>query len=118
MTAPARIIRLILNLGVLLVFLLHVTGTFRLPVIDQFERMAYDLRLNLHTTPEQDERVVIANIDEKSLAEIGQWPWNRSTLAGMVDTLFEHYGIERLGFDMVFAEPDRDQGVAAMSELA
>lgn len=118
MPKPARIIRLLLNLGVLLVFVLHVHGTLRLPLVDQLERMVYDLRLNMHTTPEQDERVVIANIDEKSLAEIGQWPWNRSTLAEMVDVLFEHYDIERLGFDMVFAEPDRDQGVDAMSRLA
>ncbi|MBI1363931.1 MAG: CHASE2 domain-containing protein [Proteobacteria bacterium] len=51
--------------------------------------------------------VYILNIDEKSLAEVGQWPWPRTVIAKLVENAFEHEGIKTLAFDVVFAEPDR-----------
>ena len=50
--------------------------------------------------------VVIVDIDEESLAEIGQWPWPRTDVALMVDRLREA-GAVAIAFDVVFAEPDR-----------
>ena len=50
--------------------------------------------------------VVIVDIDEKSLGEIGQWPWPRTTLAEMVKKLTDA-GVVSIGFDVVFPEPDR-----------
>ena len=47
---------------------------------------------------------VIVDIDEKSLREIGQWPWPRSILADLVN---KTYLSASLGFDIVFAEFDR-----------
>ena len=47
---------------------------------------------------------VIVDIDEKSLSEIGQWPWPRSVLANLVN---KTYLSASLGFDIVFAEFDR-----------
>lgn len=48
--------------------------------------------------------IVIAVIDEKSLDEIGRWPWPRTTIARLVDTLTA-YGVRVIAFDMVFSEP-------------
>lgn len=59
--------------------------------------------------------VVIIDIDEKSLAEIGQWPWPRTTLGKVVEQSFA-YGAKALGFDAVFAEPDRSSPENAMEE--
>jgi adenylate cyclase len=50
--------------------------------------------------------VIIADIDEKSLREYGQWPWPRIYLAQMLDSLGQ-YGARAIGFDMVFPEDDR-----------
>lgn len=50
--------------------------------------------------------VVIADIDEKSLAEIGQWPWPRTVIADML-TALQDYQVAVVGFDMVFGEVDR-----------
>lgn len=50
--------------------------------------------------------VVIVDIDERSLALRGQWPWPRTLLAGLTETLFAA-GAAAVGFDIVFAEPDR-----------
>jgi adenylate cyclase len=50
--------------------------------------------------------VVIVDIDEPSLAEVGQWPWPRDDLAKMVAFLMKS-GALAIGFDVVFAEQDR-----------
>jgi len=59
--------------------------------------------------PRQEARfpVTIVNIDEESLRQLGQWPWPRSTLASMVNWM-QHAGAAAIGFDVVFAEPDRN----------
>ena len=54
----------------------------------------------------ENSPVVIADIDEKSLKEIGQWPWPRLYLAEFVDAL-GRLEARAVGFDMVFAEKDR-----------
>jgi adenylate cyclase len=53
-----------------------------------------------------DDRIVIIDIDEKSLKELGQWPWSRDKIAKILENL-TNAGIAIVGLDMVFAEPDR-----------
>lgn len=50
--------------------------------------------------------VTVVDLDENSLAEVGQWPWSRSLIASMVEKLTAA-GAVAIGFDIVFAEPDR-----------
>jgi len=50
--------------------------------------------------------VVIVDIDEKSLTEIGQWPWPRNLVAQMVNNLAK-MNAAVVGFDVFFTEPDR-----------
>jgi adenylate cyclase len=50
--------------------------------------------------------IVIVDINEASLKQIGQWPWPRTILADLVDRLTE-MGAVAIGFDVVFAEPDQ-----------
>jgi adenylate cyclase len=50
--------------------------------------------------------VTIIDIDEKSLAKLGQWPWPRTRIADLVDKLTA-LGAVVIAFDIVFAEPDR-----------
>jgi adenylate cyclase len=57
--------------------------------------------------------VAIVDIDEKSLAKLGQWPWPRTRIADLVTNL-TRLGAVVIAFDIVFAEPDRlNPGVAA-----
>ena len=51
-----------------------------------------------------EDPVVIIDIDDRSLAEIGQWPWSRNQLAKLVN---QAYAAAALGFDILFAESDR-----------
>ena len=57
----------------------------------------YD-RLVLGAAPDADPRIVVVDIDQKSLAELGRWPWSRRTHAQLVD---EHRG-GRTGLRRVF----------------
>jgi adenylate cyclase len=50
--------------------------------------------------------VAIVDIDEQSLAKLGQWPWSRTRIADMVANLTS-LGAVVIGFDVIFAEPDR-----------
>jgi adenylate cyclase len=50
--------------------------------------------------------VTIIDIDEKSLAKLGQWPWPRTRIADLVTSL-TRLGAVVIAFDIVFAEPDR-----------
>jgi adenylate cyclase len=50
--------------------------------------------------------VTIVDIDEKSIARLGQWPWPRTQIADMIVNL-TNLGAAAIAFDVVFAEPDR-----------
>lgn len=50
--------------------------------------------------------VRIVDIDDRSLGEIGQWPWPRSVMAKLRDSLAAD-GAAVVAFDVMFAEPDR-----------
>jgi len=53
-----------------------------------------------------DLPVRVVDIDERSLANWGQWPWPRTLVAQMVKNLGD-YGAAAIAFDMLFVEPDR-----------
>ncbi|MCP8882486.1 adenylate/guanylate cyclase domain-containing protein [Devosia sp. XJ19-1] len=53
-----------------------------------------------------DLPIRIIDIDEASLAELGQWPWPRSSMAQMATRLTE-LGAAAIAFDLLFSEPDR-----------
>ena len=50
--------------------------------------------------------VTIIDIDEKSLAKFGQWPWPRTRIADMIINL-TRLGAVAIAFDVIFSEPDR-----------
>ncbi|KAA3631970.1 MAG: adenylate/guanylate cyclase domain-containing protein [Proteobacteria bacterium] len=99
--------RILVGLTLTALFALHAARLIDLPLVDQLENMAYDSRLRATMPGGVDPRVVIVDIDEKSLAVEGRWPWSRARVAALVDLLFDHYEVRVLGFDMVFAEPER-----------
>jgi adenylate cyclase len=99
-------------------FLLHTTNIYPLQLLDTLEKLSYDTRVKLMQSSTPVERVVIIDIDERSLSELGRWPWNRSVMAEIVNTLFDHYHINSIGFDMVFAEPEQNEGLKLLQNMA
>ena len=109
--------RLVVSLAILAVFLVHAGKVHQFEFLARMESIAYDARI-LFTMPSTvDQRVVIVDIDEKSLELEGRWPWPRDRLARMVDQLFDKYQVTVVGFDVVFAEPEEVSGLKVLDEL-
>src|SRR5688500_13385352 len=86
--------------------------------VSQLEHFIYDVRLRLTMPQSGDPNIVILDLDEASLAQIGHWPWSRAVMAKLVAQLFDHYGVALLGFDIVWAERDRSSGIDTLDALA
>jgi len=107
-----------LGLLILLVLLGHSVRFYQIPFINHMDALIYDVKVRLTMPQGLDQRVVILDIDEKSLAEQGRWPWGRDKLATLMTKLFDHYGLRLVGFDVVFAEPDGSSGLQSLESLA
>lgn len=110
--------RYLLGLLILLVLLGHSARFYQIPFINHLDALIYDAKVRLTMPQSVDERVVILDIDEKSLAEQGRWPWGRDKLATLMNKLFDQYGVKLVGFDVVFAEPDDSSGLKSLDALA
>ncbi len=113
-----KIALVLLGLAITAVLALNVAGIFPLPFLERLELAIYDTRVRLTTSDTRDPRIVIIDIDERSIAEEGRWPWRRDRLAHLVDQLVDVYGVEVVGFDMVFPEPEPIHAVDQLRELA
>ena len=74
--------------------------------VETLRLRAFDLYQVIQPRENPESQVTIVDIDEESLAEIGQWPWPRNILADMLDRLMA-MGAIVVGFDIIFAESDR-----------
>jgi adenylate cyclase len=83
--------------------------------IEEVRLRTFDLFQVLRPRQQTIWPVVIVDIDEASLKQIGQWPWPRTVVADLVNRITQ-LGAVAIGFDIVFAEPDRmSPSVAAAS---
>ena len=113
-----HIVRIVLGLAITLFFIGHAARYYEVPIITQLDNIIYDARLQVTMPRGVDERIVILDIDEKSLQEVGRWPWPRDLLAGLVEKLFDKYQVAIVAFDVVFAEADHSSGIRALERLA
>jgi len=100
----AQILALVLGLAI-------AASSTVLRIVDPYEfrlarELIFDAFQRLAPRPYRAVPVRIIDIDEASLARIGQWPWPRSDLARLV-TRLRDLGASVIVFDMVFPEPDR-----------
>jgi adenylate cyclase len=111
-------VRIAAGLSLVLAFLVNESEFYQYRFIQQMELLAYDARLRLFLPNTLDPRVVILDIDEKSLNAEGRWPWSRNKLAVMVRQLFDKYQVAVVGFDVAFSEPDPSSGLASLEDMA
>jgi adenylate cyclase len=110
--------RIAVTLIPLVFALLHAGGALRIGVLQRLDDIIYDARLRATMPETLDERVVIVDIDEKSLAEVGRWPWGRNRLAALMDELLVRQQVAVVGFDVVFGEADESSGLKQLRQLA
>jgi adenylate cyclase len=69
------------------------------------ELRASDFRMNLGARPQQTGKVGVVAIDDKSINEIGRWPWPRDKMAALINA-FKDYQTSVVGLDLIFSEYD------------
>ena len=111
-------LRVALLLGALVVAVAHAAGYLPLRFVSQLDLAIADARLRALMPRTLDARIVIVDVDEKSLAEVGRWPWGREQMAALTDELFTRQRAAVVGFDMLFAEPDTGAALPVLERLA
>jgi adenylate cyclase len=86
------------------------------PMGNALRNAVFDGYQRLFPLERTSDPVAIVLIDEGALAAYGQWPWPRTRIAELVARLSEHEPAA-IGFDMVFAEPDRFSPAAIVQEM-
>jgi len=100
------------GIGVFLAFLSVVClGLWTPETFKGFDEKSDTLTWNLSHSAHPERRVVIVDIDEKSVQALGAWPWSRQTMSKLVDSLND-YGVGLKVFDVVM--PDAKDGDDAL----
>jgi adenylate cyclase len=112
----AIIVGLLINAFV--IFLQFSSNSSVKLLLARFEGIIYDLRLRatLVDRPITDQTIIIIDIDEKSLAAEGRWPWSRQKVATMVNYLADA-GVAVVAFDILFSEPERNPADSVTQHL-
>lgn len=81
--------------------------------LNDLDWLVYDalVRTEATTIASGPPPAAVVAIDEASLSRYGQWPWSRDLIAQLVDRL-HRLGATAIAFDMLFAEPDREDPAA------
>ena len=79
------------------------------------ENENYDFWVNYFRSPE-DQPIAIVAIDEKSVAQLGDWPWPRSRIADMV-RLLSAQETDALGICLLYTQPEENSGLAEIRTL-
>lgn len=76
----------------------------------RLEKLGYDIQLRTRVLTNKnklDTPIAIVDIDNRSLAAEGRWPWSRAKLAQLIDKL-QQQGAVVIAFDMLFTEPEQN----------
>jgi adenylate cyclase len=101
--------RILLLCGLVPTLVAAVLSLTRPATLINLEYAVYDSLVRWTPTRLPSGRVVIVDVDEKSLAGVGQWPWRRDIISRLIDALRDR-GAATVALDIMFAENDRYEG--------
>ena len=84
--------------------------------VRKIENISYDAYQSLFVEKSTFDEVVIIDIDEKSIGEIGQFPWRRDIFANLIQKL-NQYGVSVITFDVFFSEDDKQNPKKILEEF-
>lgn len=109
----------LLGLGVSILIIIIYALARVSPLFNFFnilELKTVDVRMQLRGVRPPSGDVAIAVIDEKSINQLGRWPWSRAIFAQLVNKLSEA-GAKVIAFDVIFGEPERHGGLTVIKKL-
>ncbi len=98
--------RIVLLCGLASATLTVLFAVYRPAFLAQMDDRVYDALVRSAPASPAERRIAIVDVDERSLAAIGQWPWRRDLIAQLV-TRVRELGAAVVALDVIFAEPDR-----------
>jgi len=105
------------RLGLLLIALTCALLALDLPFEQVLRGEVFDAYQRAFPRERTGDPVVVVEIDERSLREIGQWPWPRARLAQLVERLVVGAPVA-IAIDALFVEPDRFAPTEIARQLA
>ena len=102
--------------GLLATMLFAALFAFKPTLLQPLDYLNQDLLLRSFPNNHVSARLVIVDLDEKSLKQYGQWPWPRYQVARLFDKIAAMKPAV-IGIDMIFAEPDRTSAVRLLKDL-
>lgn len=84
--------------------------------LESFDNRLRDYMFILRGEEPDSGNVVVIDLDDKSLKQIGQWPWSRDVVSQMLVNL-TNAGVGLVAFDVVFAEEDRSNPIKLVEKL-
>ena len=74
--------------------------------VERLRLQAFDTYQQINPRERGATPVVILDVDDRSLAEVGQWPWPRTAIADLTNKAMQA-GAAAVAFDIIFSESDR-----------
>ena len=102
--------------GVVLLIFLILFKIQESNFVMKVENILYDAYQTIFIEKSDYNDVVIVDIDEKSIGEIGQFPWRRDVFANLIDRL-NQYGVLVIAFDIFFSEDDKQNPKKILEEF-
>jgi HD-GYP domain-containing protein (c-di-GMP phosphodiesterase class II) len=98
--------RLVFLWGLIPVLVTAIVAVYRPTILARVEHTVYDILVRSASPRPRGTGVVIVDVDERSLATVGQWPWGRDQVGDLI-TRLRGLGAATVALDIVFAESDR-----------
>lgn len=105
----------ILTISIISSLLTAASYLFLPGILSDIDDRLSDLRFKKRGVHAPNPEVVIVAIDEKSVNEIGRWPWSRSTMSKLVDKFYQ-YDVKTAVFDIVFSEKESAKSDSAFGK--
>ncbi len=104
-------------IGVSVAFLFIFFSFNSLAIFESLERVIYGIEMRLDAPRNVGHnRIAIVNIDNKSIQQLGPWPWPRRVIADMI-TILKNNGAKLIGLDMLFSNREQNQGLSEVRNL-
>ncbi|MGD2125204.1 MAG: serine/threonine-protein kinase [Desulfobacteraceae bacterium] len=108
-------IDLLVGLLIACIYILFSVHSF--PVLESLGRIIYGIQMRLDLPQDLGtNKVAIVNIDDKSLRQLGSWPWPRQIIAEIIPIL-KNNGAELIGLQLLFNEKEQNQGLREIRDL-
>ena len=115
MKFPVKKVDLLITALITLIFVFFSFRSF--PLFESIEKVIYSIQMRLDLPGSMGgNNIAIVTIDDKSVKQLGPWPWPRHLVAEMIQILKAN-GARLIGLDLLFSQKEQNQGLEEIRKL-